>query len=60
VYVELAFNLLAAFRGFQTAQAWTGVLAANGFRDVCVYPDVGALRAAFPQFVVAAISARRA
>jgi SAM-dependent methyltransferase len=60
VYVELAFNLLAAFRGFRTAEAWTGVLAANGFRDVRVYPDVGALRAAFPQFVVAAISARRA
>lgn len=72
VYVELAFNLLASFRapllvpewrpngGFLTPGEWTRALAANGFRDVQVYPDIGAIRATFPQFVVAAISARRA
>lgn len=72
VYVELAFNLLAAFRdpllvpgwrpngGFLTPEQWTQALAANGFRDATIYPDVAAIREAFPQFVVAAISARRA
>jgi SAM-dependent methyltransferase len=72
VYVELAFNLLASFRdpvlvpgwrpngGFLTPEHWTRALAANGFADVQVYPDIGAIRATFPQFVVAAVSARRA
>jgi SAM-dependent methyltransferase len=72
VYVELAFNLLASFRdpvlvpawrpsgGFLTPGEWTRALAANGFRDARVYPDIGAIREAFPQFVVAAVSARRA
>jgi SAM-dependent methyltransferase len=71
VYVELAFNLLASFRdpvlvpgwrpngGFLTPGEWTQALAANGFTDVRVYPDIGAIREAFPQFVVAAITARR-
>jgi SAM-dependent methyltransferase len=72
VYVELAFNLLASFRdpvlvpgwrpngGFLTPGDWTRALAANGFRDAQVYPDIGAIREAFPQFVVAAVTARRA
>jgi SAM-dependent methyltransferase len=72
VYVELAFNLLASFRdpvlvpgwrpngGFLTPEQWTLALAANGFRDVRVYPDIVALRDTFPRLVVAAISARRA
>jgi len=72
VYVELAFNLLASFRdpvlvpgwrpngGFLTPEQWTEALAANGFEQVTVYPDVGAIRRAFPQFVVAAITGRRA
>lgn len=72
VYVELAFNLLASFRdplldpdwrpngGFLTPEQWARALAANGFRNVQVFPDIGAIRATFPQFVVAAISARRA
>jgi SAM-dependent methyltransferase len=72
VYVELAFNLLASFRdpvlvpewrpngGFLTPEQWTRALAANGFRDVRVYPDIGAIRETFPQFVVAAVTARRA
>ena len=72
VYVELAFNLLAAFRdpvlvpgwrpngGFLTPEEWSRALAANGFADVAIYPDVGAIRGTFPQFVVAAITGRRA
>ena len=71
VYVELAFNLLASFRdpvlvpgwrpngGFLTPEQWTEALAANGFTDVQVYPDIGAIRETFPQFVVAAVTARR-
>ena len=72
VYVELPFNLLASFRdpvlvpewrpngGFLTPEAWRRALAANGFTGVAVYPDIAALREAFPQFVVAAVTARRA
>ena len=72
VYVELAFNLLASFRdpilvpgwrpngGFLTPEQWTQALAANGFTDVRVYPDIGAIRETFPLFVVAAVTARRA
>ena len=71
VYVELAFNLLASFRdpvlvpgwrpngGFLTPDEWTRALAANGFADVRVYPDIGTIRETFPQFVVAAVTARR-
>jgi len=72
VYVELAFNLLGAFRdpvlvpgwrpngGFLTPEQWAAALEANGFADVRVFPDIAAIREAIPQFVVAAISARRA
>jgi hypothetical protein len=72
VYVELAFNLLASFRdpvlvpgwrpngGFLTPEQWTQALAANGFRDVQIYPDIATIRETFPQFVVAAVTARRA
>jgi len=72
VYVELPFNLLGAFRdavlvpgwrpngGFLTPEQWRAALEANGFADVRVFPDIAALREAIPQFVVAAISARRA
>jgi len=72
LYVELAFNLLGAFRdpvlvpgwrpngGFLTPEQWTQALAANGFRDARVYPDIAAIRATFPRFVVAAIGARLA
>ncbi len=72
VYVELAFNLLASFRdpilvpgwrpngGFLTPEQWTQALAANGFTDVRVYPDIGAIRETLPLFVVAAVTARRA
>ena len=72
LHLELIFNLLGSFRdavlmpdwrpngGFLTPGEWTQALAANGFRDVQVYPDIGAIRETFPQFVVAAVTARRA
>jgi SAM-dependent methyltransferase len=71
VYVEFVFNLLGPFRspvlqpvwrptgGFLTPEQWTGALAANGFEGVRVYPDIAAIREAYPSFVVAAISAQR-
>ncbi len=72
VYVEFAFNLLGAFRdpvlvpgwrpngGFLTPEQWQAALAANGFADIEVFPDIAGIREIIPQFVVAAISARRA
>jgi SAM-dependent methyltransferase len=72
IYVELPFNLLDAFRdavlvpgwrpngGFLTPEQWCTALEANGFADVRVFPDIAAIREVIPQFVVAAISARRA
>ncbi len=72
IYVELAFNLLGAFRdavlvpewrpngGFLTPEQWRAALEANGFAEVEVFPDIAAIREVIPQFVVAAISARRA
>jgi SAM-dependent methyltransferase len=72
VYVEFVFNLLGAFRdavlvpgwrpngGFLTPEQWCAALAAAGFAAPAVYPDIAALREVFPQFVVAAVSARRA
>jgi len=72
LYVELPFNLLAGFRdpllvpgwrpngGFLAPAEWARALEANGFADVRIYPDIVAIRDAFPGFVVAAITARRA
>ena len=72
IYVEFVFNLLGTFRdvvlvpewrpngGFLTPEQWTAALAANGFTDVRVFPDISTIRQDIPQFVVAAISARRA
>jgi SAM-dependent methyltransferase len=72
IYVELVFNLLSAFRdvvlvpgwrpngGFLTPEQWRSALEAGGFAEVEVFPDIAALREVIPQFVVAAISARRA
>ena len=71
VHLELVFNLLASFRdallvphwrpngGFLTPEQWTAALEVNGFRDVLVYPDIMAIRDAYPSCVIAAISARR-
>lgn len=72
IYVEFAFNLLGTFRdavlvpdwrpngGFLTPEQWTAALETNGFTDIRVFPDIAAIRQDIPQFVVAAISARRA
>jgi SAM-dependent methyltransferase len=72
LHLELVFNLLSAFRdpllvpgwrpngGFLTPEQWSAALEANGFEDVRIYPDIAAIRAAYPSFVVAAIVARRA
>jgi SAM-dependent methyltransferase len=70
LHLELVFNLLGSFRdavrvpgwrpngGFLTPEQWKAALEANGFRDVAVYPDIAAIRHAYPAFVVAAIVAR--
>ena len=72
LHLELVFNLLGSFRdaklvpgwrpngGFLTPEQWTAALEANGFEDVRVYPDITAIRDAYPSFVIAAIVARRA
>lgn len=72
VYVEFIFNLLASFRapvlvsswrpngGFLTPEQWHAALAGNGFDRIEVLPDIAALRDAYPSFLVAAITARRA
>ena len=72
LHLEFVFNLLSAFQaptlvptwrpngGFLTPEQWTAALEANGFCDVTIFPDIAALRDAFPSFVVAAITARRA
>jgi SAM-dependent methyltransferase len=71
VYVEFAFNLLGTFRdamlvpewrpngGFLTPEQWAAALAANGFKEIRVFPDIATIRQDIPQCVVAAISARR-
>jgi SAM-dependent methyltransferase len=72
LHLELVFNLLSSFRdavlvpgwrpngGFLTPEQWTAALAANGFEAIRIYPDIAAIRDAYPSFVVAAIVARRA
>ena len=72
VYSEFVFNLLEAFRapgaaigrpragGFLTAEEWEDALAAAGFAETRLYPDVKAVRAAYPGFVVGAVGARKA
>ena len=71
LHLELVFNLLGSFRdallvpewrpngGFLTPEQWTAALEANGFHDVRVYPDIAAIRDAYPSCVIGAISARR-
>jgi len=72
IYIEFLFNLLEAFRahrpadpwrpdgGFLTPERWVTVLAAGGFRDARVYPDIARIREVCPAFVVGAITAVRA
>lgn len=71
LHLELVFNLLSSFRdvvrvpgwrphgGFLSPEQWTAALQANGFDGVEVYPDIAAIRDAYPGFTVAAIVARR-
>jgi SAM-dependent methyltransferase len=71
LHLEFAFNLLASFRdvvrvpawrphgGFLSPEQWTGALRASGFDSVEVYPDIAAIRDAYPGFTVAAVVARR-
>ena len=72
MHLEFVFNLLGSFRdpvlvpgwrpngGFLTPEQWSAALEANGFADVRVFPDIAAIRDAYPGFSVAAIVARRA
>jgi SAM-dependent methyltransferase len=72
LHLEIVFNLLSSFRdpilvpgwrpngGFLTPEQWTAALEANGFADVRIFPDIAAICAAYPSFVVAAIVAGRA
>ena len=72
LYLEIVFNLLGSFRdavrvpgwrpngGFLSPEQWTAALHANGFEAVEVYPDIAAIRDHYPNFMVAAIVARRA
>lgn len=71
LYPEFVFNLLPTFRspclhpayrpngGFLTPEQWTGALAAAGFRDVRILPDIVRIRDEFPGFYAAAIGATR-
>ena len=71
LHMEFVFNLLAAFRepmlvpawrpngGFLTPEQWMSALVANGFEDIRIYPDIAAIRSAYPSFVAAAIVARK-
>jgi SAM-dependent methyltransferase len=71
LHLELVFNLLGSFRdavrvpgwrpngGFLSPEQWTAALRANGFEAVELYPDIAAIRDAYPAFMVAAIVARR-
>jgi SAM-dependent methyltransferase len=72
VYIEFVFNLLEAFQrpklvpdwrptgGFLTPEQWHRALVESGFTDVRLLPDVVTIRDAYPSFIVAAITARRA
>lgn len=71
LHLELVFNLLGSFRnallvpgwrpngGFLTPEQWTAALEAGGFEDIRMFPDIAALRDAYPSFVIGAILARR-
>ncbi len=71
LHLEIVFNLLSSFRdavrvpgwrpngGFLSPEQWTLALQANGFGAVELYPDITAIRDAYPAFMVAAIVARR-
>jgi SAM-dependent methyltransferase len=72
LHLELVFNLLGSFRdavrvpgwrpngGFLSPEQWTAALRANGFDAIEIYPDIAAIRDAYPNFLIAALVARRA
>ena len=71
IYADFVFNLAETFRsprldpryrphgGFLGPEQWTGAMEAAGFTDVRVLPDVARIRAAVPDWSVAAIGAAR-
>jgi SAM-dependent methyltransferase len=71
IYVEFIFNLMKTFQapllhptyrpngGFLTPEQWTAAMAAAGFVDVRLLPDIVRIRDRFPDFYVAAIGATR-
>ena len=71
IYVEFVFNFLENFtgvatdpstrpnHGFLTPGNWRAALAAAGFTDVAILPDVERLAQHYDSFFVAAVSARR-
>jgi len=72
LHLEMVFNLLDSFRdavrvpgwrpngGFLSPEQWTAAMRANGFEAVELCPDITAIRDHYPNFMVAAIVARRA
>ncbi len=70
IYVEFVFSFLESFtnvktdpllrptHGFLTPAAWKASFAAAGFCDVEVIPDVDAIAATYPNFVVGVVVAR--
>jgi SAM-dependent methyltransferase len=72
LHIEFVFNLLRSFRdpvlvpdwrpngGFLTPEQWQAALAANGFADIRMLPDIAAIRDHYPAISVAAIVAKRA
>ncbi|MEO8003591.1 MAG: class I SAM-dependent methyltransferase [Betaproteobacteria bacterium] len=71
LHMELVFNLLTSFRdatlhadwrpnaGFLTPEQWTSALQTAKFTDIRIYPDIAGIRDDYPDFVIAAIVARR-
>ena len=71
LHVEFVFNLLSSFRdpmlvpewrpngGFLTPEQWRAALAANGFTDIRIFPDIASIRDFYPSFSVAAVVAQR-
>ena len=70
IYTEFLFAFLESYRsvplgplrstsGFLTVREWRENLSAAGFTEVSVVPDVEAIQQIFPEFVAAAIVAKR-